>query len=138
MTAAGAAVLLLGLLAAGPAAARACTAAVAGDGDQMVESAAYVVAYRTRPGPIAVGQHFSIDLAVCARDGAPAPEAVRVEAHMPEHRHGMNYRSVVTAEAPGRYRADGLLLHMPGRWELVFEIRAPGRSDRLTRSIELE
>lgn len=85
-----------------------------------------------------VGEHFTLELLVCPRGETPRPDTVRVDAEMPEHRHGMNYRALVTAEAPGRYRADGLLFHMPGRWELIFEVRASGRSDRLTRSIELE
>jgi hypothetical protein len=115
-----------------------CAGAVVGDGRDAVQSPGYVVAYRPRPSPIVVGRHFSLDLAVCPRGDAPPPEAVRVDARMPEHRHGMNYRPTVTAEAGGRYRADGLLFHMPGRWELVFEIRAAGRTDRLTRSLDLE
>jgi hypothetical protein len=90
------------------------------------------------PPRIAVGQHFSIELAVCAKDAAPPPEAVRVDAHMPQHRHGMNYRATVTAAAPGRYRADGLLFHMPGQWELLFDVRAAGRTDRLTSGLLLE
>ena len=36
----------------------------------------------------------------------------------------MNYRPTVTATGEGRYRADGLMLHMAGKWELVFEVRA--------------
>lgn len=138
MRAAGAGALLLGLLAAVSPAASPCGASVAGDGQDAVESAGYVVVYRPRPSPIIVGRHFSLDLAVCPRGDAPPPATVRVDAHMPEHRHGMNYKAVVTPEAGDRYRADGLLFHMPGRWELVFEIRAPGRADRLTRSLELE
>ena len=47
---------------------------------------------RPLPDPIAVGQHFVVDFAVCPRGGAAAPQAVRVDANMPEHRHGMNYR----------------------------------------------
>jgi hypothetical protein len=30
------------------------------------------------------------------------------------------------------------MFHMPGRWELVFEVRADGTTDRLTRSITIE
>jgi hypothetical protein len=139
MRGAGAGALLLALVApASPAAGEPCGGALPGPGREAVESAAYVVVYRPRPAPIAVGRHFSLDLAVCPRGDAPPPETVRVDALMPEHRHGMNYAPAVTAEADGRYRADGLLLHMPGRWELVFEVRARGRADRLTRSLELE
>jgi hypothetical protein len=136
VTRAGAA-LLLALAAVAPAAAQTCGAGP-GEGHEVIESPGYVVVYRPRPAPIAVGQHFPIDLAVCPRAGAPPPDSVRVDAHMPEHRHGMNYKPAVTAETAERYRADGMLFHMPGLWELVVEVRAPGRTERLTRSLELE
>jgi hypothetical protein len=36
------------------------------------------------------------------------------------------------------YRAEGLLFHMPGRWDLTFDIDAPGRVERLTSVLKLE
>ena len=105
---------------------------------RTLESARYSVMYRTLPEKIPVTQHFSLELAVCANAGVPPPEAVQVDAWMPEHRHGMNYKASVKPAAGGRYRADGLLFHMPGRWELIFELRAAGRTDRLTQSEVIE
>ena len=43
----------------------------------------------------------------------------------------MNYAPEVKALGPGRWRAEGLMFHMPGKWEFVFEIRAAGKSDRI-------
>jgi len=104
-----------------------------------VESERYVIAYRTRPDRIAVGQHFTLDVVVCPRGGSAAPAAdLRVDAHMPEHRHGMNYRTTVKPVDAGRYIAEGFMFHMPGRWEFIFDVRADGRTDRLTRSVTLE
>ena len=68
-----------------------------------------------------VGRHFALDIGVCAKSG-PAPQHLKVDAHMPEHRHGMNYAPSMKQPGPGRWRAEGLLLHMPGRWEFVFEV----------------
>ena len=82
-----------------------------------LESRSYVLAYRA--GEVSVGAHFSVDVAACAKSGA-APRRLQVDAHMPEHRHGMNYRPEVKPLAPGRWRAEGLLFHMPGKWEFVF------------------
>ncbi len=129
----GAALLAWSALAAADAA---CLAGL--DGGQALESPGYLLAYRTRPAPIPLGQHFAVEVLVCPRGGGAAPDAVRVDAHMPEHRHGMNSRPTVRAEGAGRYRAEGLLLHMPGRWDLVFELRGPDRTDRLTRSVVVE
>src|SRR5262245_20501609 len=128
--------LLIALLLSPAAAAQSCATL---PGAVSVESERYVVSYRTRPDRIVVGRHFTVDLVVCARKGgAIAAENLRVAAHMPEHRPGMNYRTVVKAVEDGRYVAEGLMFHMPGRWELVFEVRGDGRTDRLTRSIVLE
>jgi YtkA-like len=116
----------------------ACVADPRPEGDQAVESARYRVAYHTRPERIAVGEHFAIELTVCPRGDTPRPDSVRVDAQMPEHRHGMNYHATVTPQGEGRYRAEGLLFHMPGRWVFIFEVRAAGQTDRLSRSFQLE
>src|SRR5919198_1855762 len=110
----------------------ACTPAI--DGTQL-ESERYVVAYKSEP--IEVAKHFALDIAACAKAGNPPPEALKVDAQMPEHRRGMNYAPKVKTLEPGHWRAEGLMLHMPGRWELVFELRAAGQTDRVSRSIEL-
>ena len=100
-----------------------------------LESGDVVVLFRTRPAAIEVGRHFSVEAVVCA----PAPARVlHVDADMPEHRHGMNYRARVSAAADGRYVAEGLLLHMPGRWRLRFDVERGGRTERLATDIVLE
>jgi hypothetical protein len=99
---------------------------------QRIESPRHVVLYRASPEP-RVGEHFALEFAVC-----PAPQAVRVDATMPEHRHGMNYRPTIAALGGGRYRAEGLMFHMAGRWELVFEVRTGGATERLAQSLRLE
>jgi hypothetical protein len=103
-----------------------------------VESNRYVVVYRTRPAKLAVGEHFAIDALVCAKGQSAAPTGLRVDATMPEHRHGMNYRATVAAKGGGRYVAEGLLFHMPGRWQLLFDVEARGSADRLATEIVLE
>src|ERR1041385_1106577 len=81
------------------------------------ESAHYVVAWRATPE---VGKHFSVEVAACAKPGGSAPATLKIDAQMPEHRHGMNYAPTVKQLAPGHWRAEGLMFHMPGKWELVF------------------
>lgn len=112
-----------------------CDSAVAGR--TRIASDRHVVVFRIEPPSIAVGQHFSLEAVVCARaPGAPA-SGLRVDAHMPEHRHGMNYRATVSARGDGRYVAEGLLFHMPGRWQLVFDIETGGGTARLVHDLVL-
>jgi hypothetical protein len=57
---------------------------------------------------------------------------------MPEHRHGMNYKTTLKPATGGRYEVEGFMFHMPGRWEFIFEVRGGGTTDRVTRSVTLE
>ncbi len=88
---------------------------------KRIEGTRHVVLFRSVPAPTPLNASFALDVTVCARDGA-AVATPRVDAWMPAHRHGMNYRPSLTGTSAGRFRADGLLLHMPGRWEFVFEV----------------
>ena len=99
---------------------------------RKIEAPNYVVLYRAEPEP-KVGRHFAIEFAVC-----PTPESVRIGAWMPEHKHGMNYRPTLAANGEGRYRAEGLMLHMAGKWELVFELRAKDSVEQAVQTIRLE
>jgi hypothetical protein len=103
-----------------PAGAAACTPALHGDGVRTLEGERHVVAWRA-PALPPLARFFAVDFAVCGRDGGTV-RAVRIDATMPEHGHGMNYRPTVQPQGNGRFRADGLLLHMPGRWQLSFAV----------------
>jgi len=125
----------LWLLVASPAQAQQCAEL---KGARKVESTRYVLSYRTKPAKLAVGQHFLVEMAVCPKDGQAAPEGVRVDGFMPEHNHGMNYAAVVKPGKSGRYLAEGMLFHMPGKWDFIFEVRGGGKTDRMTQTVILQ
>ena len=93
------------------------------------------IAWRAKPQPIAVGTPFSVEFEVCPRSASTTIDRLQVDAWMPEHQHGMNYRPSVTGRPATLMRADGLVFHMPGRWQLVFEMQADGRPLRLTQDL---
>jgi len=128
---------LAGLCGASALAADECGSALDARARQTIVGAGHVLAFAPRVPPLAVGRHFGLDVVVCPKPGASAPLALRVDADMPAHRHGMNYRPTVQALGQGRWRADGLLLHMPGRWRFVFELSADGRIERLERELDV-
>lgn len=103
-----------------------------GGSAEKLQSATHTIVYRAAPA-LRVGEHFALELAVC-----PATKELRVDAWMPAHRHGMNYRPSIKALGGGRFRAEGLLFHMPGRWELVFELRADGKTERVAHAVSVE
>lgn len=120
------------LFAVAAAPAVACEPPSSGDGVR-VEGRRHVALIRSVPAVPPLNAPFALEVALCARDGSAA-KVPRVDAWMPAHRHGMNYRPSVAGVALGRFRAEGLLFHMPGRWEYVVEIDG----DRLTAPVELD
>ena len=82
---------------------------------------------------IAVGRHFAIEVQLCPAGATLA----RVDATMPEHRHGMNYRPSLQPLGSGRWRAEGLMFHMAGRWELRLDVAHGGRTETLRTAITL-
>jgi len=98
----------------------------------------YTVVFVPRPAPLATGHHFALDIAVCPGPGAATPQGLRLDADMPAHKHGMNYRASVIARGPGLYHAEGLMLHMPGRWRFIFDLTVGDATARLTHEVDVE
>jgi hypothetical protein len=71
----------------------------------------------------------------------PGPDAVReiiLDAQMPAHGHGMNYRPTAVSLAPDRFRISGLMLHMAGKWQLTFDLVQADRRTRLSQDVDLK
>jgi hypothetical protein len=107
-------------------------------GRQQAESGGLQLAFAPRPWPVVVGRHFAVDVVLCASPGGPAPDALRVDADMPAHRHGMNYRASVEPLGAGRFVAEGLMFHMPGRWRFIFDVGSGAQALRVTREVDVE
>ena len=107
----------------GTAASPICAPHISGPARQLAVGGGWTVVFVPRPWPLVVGQHVALDIVVCAAaDGRPPPAALLVDADMPAHRHGMNYRPTVSALGGGRFRAEGLMFHMAGRWRVMFRL----------------
>jgi hypothetical protein len=99
-----------------------------------------VLVFAPQPSPITVGKHFSLDVRLCSAAAAANTKLrlLKVDADMPVHRHGMNYRPSLDLQADGRFLAQGLMLHMPGRWRIRFELEADGRRQWLEQTVDLK
>jgi hypothetical protein len=92
------------------------------------------VAWRVEGGAaIPLAQPFALSVRLCPADA----ELLAVDATMPSHRHGMNYRPSLKPLGGGRWRVEGLLWHMRGAWELRLDLRHGGRSVVLRQGVEL-
>ena len=115
-----AAILLIAAgLAPGPASAD--VASCLGTGGTRLSEGGTTLVVRFPDGKVRVGRTFSVELTACRADGSPVRFA-RVDAWMPAHGHGMNYRPTEKTLRDGQRRYDGFLFHMPGKWELRADI----------------
>jgi hypothetical protein len=118
---------LAALLAAAPAAHAACDA---GPGVLRGSTSRVRLAFRTDPPAIKVGKLFSLQAEVCPQPGTSVT-GLKVDAGMPAHKHGMNYRPRVSSTGPGKYTATGLMFHMPGHWQFTFDVETPAGRERI-------
>lgn len=136
----------LAVLALGAMAGSANSACPPGAGDgTILRKDALALAYRPLLNPgsgpaakqVPMARHFVLEVQLCSAAAATAHLA-KVDASMPEHRHGMNYRPVITPLGDGRYRVEGMMFHMAGRWEVAFEVRSGKEVTRLTHDMQIE
>ena len=105
-------------------------AVVAGDGVQA--------AWHVADGQaIEISRHFALQVRLCPAGAT----LLAVDATMPAHRHGMNYRPSLQPLGDGRWRVEGLLFHMRGTWALTLSVQAGsapgGPAQVLRQTLEL-
>jgi hypothetical protein len=99
----------------------------------------YRVAYRTEPAEIPLNEPFTVHTAVFdAANGAPVEVTLDVDARMPAHRHGMVRAPAQVRNDDGTFTTTGMLFHMPGDWQLYFDVTRGGVTERAQTDIELD
>lgn len=91
-----------------------------------------VVFYRSDPGQPELMRHFSMLFWICRGEEIANIDSFKIDARMPAHNHGMNYRPEVAQTADGMLRAAGFLFHMPGQWQVEVSFRDRERRHRLS------
>ena len=101
---------------------------------------AWAVRWRTEPETIPLNAPFQIEAQILPADGSRLPTtlSLEVDAAMPHHRHGMNRLPRMIHQGDGRFRAEGMLFHMEGRWELYFDIVDGPLTERAQTEVFLE
>ena len=90
---------------------------------------------------IRVGEAFDVQSSICPLSAGHSITRVNIDASMPEHQHGMNYRprTQLSADKPGlsperQFLAKGLVFHMPGRWQIDLVITGQNDQGQAWRS----
>jgi len=126
------------LLASGPGAPRAARGA-----EKQITSNAgtWHGVYECRPPESPLNETFGLSVRVYADAAHTRPAAdveLSVDARMPRHGHGMRREPMIERAGPGHFEVEGMLLHMPGYWELHFDVTRGAVTERAQDSLELD
>ena len=128
-----AALLAAALVNAAPVRAADHTCPGAAQGFQRLKDDDLEFAFRWDPAVLKVGQFFAAEVVACSVVYPPSTKSefwergrIEIDATMPAHGHGMNYRPKAERIGAGHYRFTGLMLHMPGTWRFTFAISSSG------------
>ena len=111
------------------------------EGEELLSNdGAWRIRWRTEPAEIPLNAPFTIEAQALPTDGTrPSSDiALAVDAAMPHHRHGMNRLPRMVPLGEGQFRAEGMLFHMEGRWELYFDITDGPMTERGQAEVFLE
>jgi hypothetical protein len=101
------------------------------------EAGLYQLAWRPVEGSVPRNEDFELEV-VLRRDGRPLPGMrLAVSGWMPAHGHGLVREPVVTDLGDGRFAVEGVLLHMRGLWELVFNVTDGVSADSVRFELQL-
>jgi hypothetical protein len=101
----------------------------------------YDVLWQATPSPIPLNETFDLVVEVRRHDAAAksaSDVALNVDARMPAHGHGMNVLPRVSSKGDGKFAVSGLLFHMPGHWELYFDVTENAATERVQIDVNLE
>jgi hypothetical protein len=115
-------------------AAHAATCPLPADTPSLMTTGPVQATWSTEPALPTVGEPFVMQLTLCPASA----QLVKVDAEMPDHRHGMNYQPSFIAQGDGQWRVEGMVWHMAGRWLLKVDTRRDGSPHRLTQSVQLK
>lgn len=89
---------------------------------------------------ITVSKAFAVRLTLCAENAEDV--SVTLDAQMPAHGHGMNYypehATIATTTASKTLRVDGVVLHMPGTWQWIVDLKSNGSTQTLTHEFKVQ
>jgi hypothetical protein len=107
----------------------------------LTDEGSFRVTYKPSPDPIPLNEHFSLGVGVtpyAESDSLPEGLTIEAEAIMPEHAHGMTVQPEVGDRGHGSFEVEGMLFHMPGKWEIYIDVMHNGVTETAVFPVEME
>lgn len=124
----------LALLASATASAKACSVPDGWTAMQVEGLQSSTIALKLPSTPVKISEPFEIDIFVCA-DQQPEAGNMKLDATMPAHKHGMNYKPEIQQVANNIYRGSGMFFHMPGEWQISVELLSGDKAQRFVLKV---
>ncbi len=104
----------------------------------LLEGRKVSVLFEQPTSSIKVSQAFSLTALLCPKEEGASVIRASVDASMPEHQHGMNYKPKIQltddpallASGTRLLSAQGLVFHMPGKWQIEFQVFGKDRDNQ--------
>lgn len=111
---------------------------VAADANAQEPDEKFRVSHTSQVEPTPLNRIHSWLLRIETKGGEPVIGAeVDADGGMPAHRHGLPTQPVVREIGNGDYLVEGIKFSMTGHWEMWFEIRSGGISEKKMIAIDL-
>jgi hypothetical protein len=88
------------------------------------KSGRYSIEFSPSMTDMPLNHYFDIDVLVTGITQQPLSHTVRLtfDAGMKAHNHGLNVKPIITSQGNGKFKIEGVLLHMSGTWFLRFNL----------------
>ena len=99
------------------------------------------VRWRPLQWPIPIAEPFDLEVDLSGGSERIDGATIIVDAEMPHHGHGMNLEPVIRPVSQGDsqlWLVEGMMCHMPGRWEFSVDLLKDGRMERTQWTVELD
>jgi hypothetical protein len=101
------------------------------------KGAPFKVMLELNPKPVVVSSPVQAKIGVCIGQGISITR-IAINATMPLHRHGMNYRATLRRQVGNTFKATGLFFHMPGLWRIEVSVRKDQQTLRYFHDVEVK
>ena len=96
-----------------------------------------ILHYQLPKKSMSVGSFFSMDFDICKDSKSLPIQDLKINAMMPAHGHGMNYKTEITHLSNYQFKLKNLNFHMPGLWQITLKVITSSSSELFKINISL-